>query len=302
MLLVTGLCCVSLSSQAIAQTSPQPSEPPKPPRSAIQGAACVLGAHQGIRQSDAETVTSLVCSELRQAGIQVQGPLPQPFQASEVYRVELHTLGSITILTLSHESPQDTVRAVRQLELTRIEEARIGVPRIVQALVHNEPIEETRTVENLMRTETAKPQSINSEFFFGLGLGAAVAVGAPGFKEAYGVELILQHQSTHWAIGGTARFLGSGDLVLANFNLGARYFMLDTNISPFIGSSLGLYAMDLDLYEDGSGGLGAQVEVGIEVLRFQNSRLGVALRADLPFFDVNDQYAVPVGLHIYYLF
>lgn len=273
------------------------------------GIACVLGTHAGIADADSETIARLVCSELRNAGIPVTGPHVLDVRATEVYRIELHKLGSIKILKLIHETPQDTVRASREIELARIEEARVAAPRIVQALVNNESIEQTRTVENLVRTETVQPPMIDSEFFFGLGLASAVAVGAPGFSEGYGVEIILQHQTPRWAMGGHARFLGSDQFVMANFNLGARYFILDTNFSPFLGGGLGLYALGIDSSDvDGGGGLGAQLEVGVELMRFHSSRLGAAVRLDLPFFDLDadgagdGRYIVPVGIQLYYLF
>lgn len=298
---VVGLL-MHLTSGALAQEQGHATQ--------VQGIACVLGTHGGIAKADSETIASLVCSELRSAGVAVSGPHFVDVQASELYRIELHKLGSIKILKLIHESPQGTPQASREIELARIEEARVAAPRIVQALVHNESMEQTRTVENLVHTETVQPPMIDSEFFFGLGLASAVAVGAPGFSEGYGVEIILQHQSPHWAMGGHARFLGSDEFVMANFNLGARYFILDTNISPFFGGGLGLYALAVDSSDvDGGGGLGAQLEAGVELMRFHSSRLGAAFRVDLPFFDLADasnlngnRYIVPVGIQLYYLF
>ncbi|MCB9708826.1 MAG: hypothetical protein H6714_08580 [Myxococcales bacterium] len=298
-LVLAALAVAGSGSLAHAQQPPSPAPH-------IQKKACLLGTHNGIEQPDAETVTALICAQLRSAGVSVEGPYFETVEASELYVVELRRLGSSIILSLSHESPRGTLRTSRTLELSRIEEARLGAPRVVRALVHHEPIQETRTGENLLSVETTQPQRIQSEFFFGLGLGAAVGIGAPGFSEGYGVEIILQHQNPHWAIGGTARILG-GELVVANLNLGGRYFFLDNDLSPFLGTSLGLYALDSS-HDSNGGGLGAQLELGMEFMRFHSSRLGAAIQIDFPFFATTgyesgtDAYTVPIGVFVYYLF
>ncbi|QQR91503.1 MAG: hypothetical protein IPJ88_07215 [Myxococcales bacterium] len=281
----------------------------------VSGSACLLGNHFGIPEPDAQSAANLLCSEIREQGVAVQGPYFSAIESDKVYRIEMDRLGSLIIAKLSYEKPAGTVVDSRRIELARIEEFPRAVNRLVRALLKHESIEETQQVDNLVELETESQRSISSQFFWGLGIDGAINIGEGSNDTSYGLDLTLQHQGPRFSIGGQARFMG-GDMLLASFGVGGRFFVLPGNISPFIGANMNLYALEIDTagtnYENG--GLGAGVEIGVEALRLHDSRLGLAFRADFPFFNLNSNnlsstanvdrsiYAIPIGMQLYYLF
>ena len=121
-------------------------------------AICLIGDHPGILDTDAQTAALLVCDELRKQGISVSDPVYEVPASANAYRVVLRRLGEKIIVRLSQENPIGTIITERQLTLANIEEMIPAAPRLVDALVHNKPIDDTVNMENRYRTGSPRTE------------------------------------------------------------------------------------------------------------------------------------------------
>lgn len=279
-------------------------------------AACLIGAHPGIGDADAETAASLVCEELARLGHPVGAPALQPGALLSAYRVELRPLGSSVFLTLAREAPIGTTVATRRVQLANLSEVAVAAPRIADALVAGRELGASATVDNLVGEETRAYRKRSGEFLWGIGIGGTGFAGAGGGLSP-NLALVAQYQGPRFAIdtdlhiaiptGGCIEDACS-DNTLVSWGLGARYFFTDGDFSPYAGGGLALGLLDVqsaNFYGD-QFGVGAYLRVGVEVLRTHAVRLAFDLRADIPFFGIEEysfdssatasKYVVPVTL------
>ena len=287
------------------------------PAAAAADAACLIGPHGGIPPEDAETVASIVCGQLRKQGEQVGDPVIDA-GGRDAWRVAMRPLGEKIFLSLQRIDASGAVGAESEVLLREIEEVPTAAPRLVKSAVTGKPIETTATVESLVGEETRKHRKRDGESFFGLGF---MAMGVPG-TDVLGAAGLLARWSfetedfgvlTDLRLGGG----GAGDDSANFFSLGVggRWFLGPGNVSPFLGVGVGWMAVEVDhsAFKGDQSGAGAWVELGVEALRFYESRLSVDLRAELPFFELHDDgfwddeprsssYYVPVTLGVTYYF
>ena len=110
---------------------------------------CLIGDHPGIPESDAQTAALLVCDELRKQGIAVTDPVYEAPASANAYRIVLRRLGEKVIVRLNHENPIGSIIIERQITLANIEEMIPAAPRLVNALVHDKPIDDTVDMETV---------------------------------------------------------------------------------------------------------------------------------------------------------
>ena len=289
----TAPAAAPATAPAAAPESPTPA--PSVPAAASEAAptpACRLGAHSGIPEEDAETVTSLVCREL--AG--------KPAAANHHYRVDLDALGSSVYLTLTDEEGVGN-SASRRMRLNNIEEAGDAAPRVADSLLSGKSLSETQQVGNLTEAETRAPLHKAGSLQVGVGVLGAYAPGvstlAPGF------ELSLRYDTPSWVAHSTLRYAAhitsDGDgadegLRMFDWGVGARYMLSKEDFAPFVGAGLAYMAVQRNAHSEN--GLGAFAEVGVEMLRLHKNHLGAALRADAPLFSVSNRYVMPLTLAI----
>ena len=135
-------------------------------------AVCLIGDHPGIPDSDAQTAALLVCDELHKQGISVSDPVFETDApaAANAYRLVLRRLGERVIVRLSHESPVGTIITERQLTLANIEEMIPAAPRLVNALVHDQPIDDTVDMETVTEQEARELRKISGESMWNVGI------------------------------------------------------------------------------------------------------------------------------------
>ena len=126
-------------------------------------AVCLIGDHPGIPESDAQTAALLVCDELRKEGISVTDPVYEAPASTDVYHVVLRRLGEKIFVRLSHENPIGTIIAEQQLTLANIEEMIPAAPRLVDALIHGKPIDDTVDMETVTEQEARELRKISGE-------------------------------------------------------------------------------------------------------------------------------------------
>jgi hypothetical protein len=295
----------------------------------------LIGSHEGIPPGDAHTSVALVCDALRQAGANVSAtPAEAPGAADRTaYRVDLLPLGQVVILQVGYESPIGTRTDSRSLRLDGIEEVVVAAPRLAESLVRGTPVSATAKVDTLVGQETRPYLKEYGETMFGLGImGFALPGDAWG---GYGITAHLRYEAKRFAVGIDVRLGVSsdndGDSDLAGVSLGARYFLNEGDIAPFVGGGAGILWLGVEReYEhaattnppgsvppyydygyddrtplDGSG-LAFFGEVGVEFLRMHGSRIDAALRLDAPVFqlsgDGHERYTMPISLLVSYSF
>ncbi len=296
-------------------------------------AVCLIGDHPGIPESDAHTAALLVCDELRKQGISITDPVYEAPASASAYRVVLRRLGEKIFVRLSHESPIGTIIAERQLTLANIEEMIPAAPRLVEALVHNKPIDDTVDMETVTEQEARELRKISGESLWNLGiLGTFIPGTSIGAEPGY--EWGWSYQTPSYAVGTEFRASGSdGDedsdeFSLFAWSIGGRYFFNKRNISPFVGGGFSIINIsyeekversvrnqpsfssndwwyddgyyDDDWDDDSDSGLGAYGVAGVEALRLTESRLKLELRIDRPFFTLENQDIMPITFGIFF--
>ena len=271
---------------------------------------CLIGDHPGIPDSDAQTAALLVCDELRKQGISVTDPVYEAPASASAYRLVLRRLGNKIIVRLSHENPIGSIITEQQLTLANIEEMIPAAPRLVNALIHGKPIDDTVDMETVTEQEARELRKISGESLWHLEIFGTFVPGTdiaaePGYGWGW------SYQTPSYAVGSDLRFAISGlDSNYENdsdafgyfsWAIGGRYFLNKQNISPYVGGGLALIAVgyEEDYYDsEGDFGLGAYGVVGIEALRLTQSRLNLELRIDRPFFSLPNQDIMPITIGI----
>ena len=273
-------------------------------------AVCLIGDHPGIPESDAQTAALLVCDELHKQGISVTDPVYEAPASADVYRVVLRRLGEKIIVRLSKENPVGTIIIERQIVLANIEEMIPAAPRLVDALVHDQPINDTVDMETVTEQEARELRKISGESLwhleiFGIFVPGTNIAAEPGYGWGW------SYQTPSYAVGSDFRFAISGleddyaddtdTFGYFSWAIGGRYFLNKQNISPYVGGGLAIIAVgyEEDYYDsDGDIGLGVYGIVGIEALRLTQSRLNLELRIDRPFFTLENQDIMPITIGI----
>ncbi len=292
-------------------------------------AVCLIGDHPGIPASDAQTAALLVCDELRKQGISVTGPVYEAPASAHGYRIVLRRLGEKIIVRLSHENPIGTIITDQQLTLANIEEMIPAAPRLVDALVHGEPIDDTVDMETVTEQEARELRKISGESLWGMGIFGTFIPGTDVAAEP-GMEFGWSYQTPAYAVGTDFRYSGPDDdddasktIRVFAWSIGGRYFFNKRSISPYVGGGLAVvdasyktkvvkrekirpsffdkeeewrYYDDYESEDDS--GLGIYGVVGIELLRLTQSRLNLELRIDRPFFTLPSQDIMPITFGI----
>ena len=293
-------------------------------------AICLIDDHPGILESDAQTAAMLVCDELRKQGISITDPVYEAPASANAYRVVLRRLGEKIFVRLSQEKPVGTIITERQLTLANIEEMIPAAPRLVNALVHNKPIDDTVDMETVTEQEARELRKISGESMWNVGIlgtfipGTDIA-GEPGFEFGWSYETPSYAVGTEYRFSGSDGDEDSDDFFFYAWSIGGRYFFNKQNISPYVGGGFSIinvsyeakekrpvrtqpsfssdpWGYDDDLWydDDSDSGLGAYAVVGIEALRLTESRLKLELRIDRPFFSLPSKDIMPITFGIFF--
>ena len=288
-------------------------------------AVCLIGDHPGIPESDAQTAALLVCDELRKQGISITDPVYEAPASANAYRVVLRRLGEKIFVRLSQEEPVGTIIAERQLTLANIEEMIPAAPRLVNALVHNKPIDDTVDMETVTEQEARELRKISGESLWHIGIlgtfipGTDIA-GEPGYEWGWSYQTPAYAVGTEFRVSASGGDEDSDDFSFFAWSIGGRYFFNKRNISPYVGGGFSiinttyeakekrpernqpLFSSDPwgydDYDEEPDSGLGAYGVAGIEALRLTESRLKLELRIDRPFFSLDSQDIMPITFGI----
>jgi hypothetical protein len=274
-------------------------------------ATCSLGDHPGVDDDEARTAADVICHELAQQ------------RATDgVHEVRFGKLGGKTLVTVA--SRNGNAYDERRTFLTGMDEIHVASPRLVSALVEGRPLEDTRTVDNVLSSETRqlKVQS-GSMGFEGTMFGMTGVGSESGASAGLGLGLLYRAGNLGASWSGRAGGIGSGEKKLgsASLDVGGRLYASTADFAPFIGGGFGLsyFQLNREIEGDLSGsGFGAFVQAGAEVLRSHHTAFSMSIRADLPFYSLqgstetysNDgyktnhstAYVVPLSFNVALLF
>lgn len=306
---VLALAAVAAPATALAQEPlPAPAPPIAPPPQADAApaapapaaavpitASCALGEHPGIDEAEARTAADVICHEVVKRG-----------EANVPYEVRFGKLGGKTLVILERREG-DTYDERRTL-LTSLEEVTVAAPRLAASLAEGRAFDETKTVDNVLASETRPPKVEAGQMGFDGGIFGMTGLGASAGASG-GIHLGLLYRagsfgvSTHGRAGG----IGSTDdkLGTASLDIGARYYLSTSDVAPFVGGGLELAYFDLSRKSesdlDGSG-FGAFGQLGMEFLRSHHAALSASVRVDAPFFELQgaskSKYVAPLSLNV----
>jgi hypothetical protein len=276
----------------------------------------LIGEHPGIDEIDAQSAAVLIAVELRKLRIPVSDPIYKAPAKGIVYQVTLRRLGEKILVHLSQETASGTVIVEKQLWIANIEEIIAAAPRLVDALVHNKPIDSTVDMESVTEHEAAELNKITGESLWNIGIFGTFIPGTDIAAEP-GYEFGWSYETPAYSVGTEFRGSGNEDFTFVSWSIGGRYFFNKKNISPYAGGGLSIfggsysderyyddYSYDDDYYYDSNGdsdsGLGVYVVGGIEMLRLTKSRLKFEVRVDRPFFSFPDRDMMPITFGIFF--
>lgn len=205
-------------------------------------AVCLIGDNPGLPDSDAQTAALLVCDELRKQGISVSDPVFEAYAPTAVsaYRLVLRRLGEKIIVRLSQENPVGTIIIERQIVLANIEEMIPTAPRLVDALIHNKPIDATVDMEGITEQEARELRKVSGESLWNIGIFGTFIPGTNIAAEA-GYEFGWSFETPSYAMGTELRTTGrdayedeNDSFFFFAWSIGGRYFINKQNISPYV--------------------------------------------------------------------
>jgi hypothetical protein len=239
----------------------------------------------GLPAADAATAVAITCDELAS----VSG-------RSGAYSVSMRSLGESVIMSVRHAGADDS----RTLVLDGLKEVLTAAHRLAEAVVLGKPIEDTRLVGNLVRSEggelITRPGSRKFE------LGALAVAGGQGTGTGGGFSMAFSYDSPTFAIPAELRFAHSSNggraTSLFSIDTGARFYFSHHDASPFVGGGFSYLYLSLedvgdrDTYvylQDSHWGPGLYAEGGFQLFRFHRGRLTAKVRADFPTYSLHAQ-------------
>lgn len=257
-----------------------------------QSAILLIGDHQGLDETDVQNAALLVAEELRAQGIAVSDPVHEVPTSAPVYRVVLRRSGEKILFHLSQEDATGTTLIERELLLADIEDIAPSTPRLVLALVHQEPVIFPTSFFDVGGALGTIDSSSNEDFFS----IAIVGIGWSIDKLSYSVDM-------------AGRFSGQNTTRFNSMSVGGRYYFRKRNRSVYVGGGLGVMHTEYRVtsgalfweyttdYEEKLG-MGVYGVLGIEFLRSAHNRLTLDLRVDRPFFKLSHRDVMPITLGI----
>jgi hypothetical protein len=266
----------------------------------VFASTCALASSAGIDPVDAETAAELVCHEVVPAG-----------NATSDYQVRVARLERKVVVTLTRSD--GAAKTERHLVLSGLDEIPTAAPRLAVALADEKPVVETQTVDNVVGEEARKPKKKPGEMHAWLGISTATALSS-GFQTRGGVELGLAIGSTSTVFVASGRLIGEsfaeplhafGTIVSLGLledenrkrvdgafgagSVGVRQYLTSADLGPFVGGGLGIGYLSVEhpagARVSGSGVI-PYVEVGLDVLRTSMVGGTIALRMDIPTFEL----------------
>lgn len=242
-------------------------------------ATCSLGERTGVDEGEAKTAADIICHELAKRGA-----------TNTNHEVRFGKLGGRTLLTVAARNG-NTYDEARTF-INGMDEIEIAGPRLVSSLVEGKTVAETRTVDNVLTNESREPKKQGGTVLATTGMFGTTSIGE-GSNASAGFDVGIGYRSGSFGLVSTGRLggVGSGEKKIsqAALDLGARYYITDGDVAPFVGGGFAVSYFHIARPEQGElkgSGASSYVTLGVEALRSHHMGLLVAARLDLPFYDL----------------
>jgi hypothetical protein len=195
---------------------------------------------------------------------------------------------------------EDTAESVT-VQVQGLEELPVAAERIAESLLRRRAFAKTQRVDNLLETETRLALTKKGSVKFSVGVADLESLGHGG--RGAGFSLGLVYATPALALPVEMRF-GWDDasydepgIGLFSLSVGARRYLSKQDTSPFFGGGLGILNLSArdEGYDDHRFGASGYLEAGVEILRLHRGRIGLQLRADLPFGALRGERYVDYG-------
>jgi hypothetical protein len=270
--------------QPTAAPAAQPA--PAAPR-ADSGGFCGLGEALGVNPDEATVATRYICGEIwnQSAGKPGAG-----------YRVHYGKLGAKILVTVE-ATDSAGMRDERHIEVVALDEVTVAAPRIAKAIVNKTSVKDTETADNVLGNEAKASNQKRGAVKLEGGIVGTTLIGPPAVAPAAGLNLQLDYVSERALVYMGFRFGISPALNTIGVHAGADYHLSDADIAPFVGGGAvwsALKATPDDRSISGSG-FGVFVEAGVTMFRTNRTNFRVGVRADIPWYALQEETRVPNG-------
>jgi len=309
-----AFAALSTAARAQDQSPPSPSSPssppPPPPPSALVGASdesaapferdtaiVVIGDDGNLDAQAIRALRGLAIGQLRKRHIPVlddvraEGRLT--FESTQRLMREMHVgrafsvkalgrLGSKIPLELE-EIAADRPTPVYSATLisTSLEECDVVIPRLVNAVLDREPVEDNAEMATVTQQEARPFRKKPGEVRWGFGLAIPTFSGSDPQGSPFGLSTQVFYELEHFNVGIEALVASNHNLTAGGLFFQANWIPLDGEVSPYIGAGVGYMGADQN------GGTGAKVQIGVEGLRLHRVRVMAGFEMMIPFFDSN---------------
>jgi hypothetical protein len=280
------------------------------PVHAADTAVLVVADDGGLEVSAVRAIRTVTASELRRRGIAVSedvrtegvqpaddhlADLVQDLDARRVFLVRIGgRLGSKVPLSLDEVTPARlSPVASASLSASSLEEADIVAQRLVAAVLDRRPAQETATMRTVIAQESRPFEKKAGERFLSVGIPVLVS-GGNGSGGPIGFSLEYFYEAENFRAGLLAETATNGGSGLGWFGIGAAWLPFDSAHSPYFGGGIGYMGAG------GQGGMGARLEVGMELFRLHGIRLLAGVDAIVPFFSSSTSDFAPGSVHPIY--
>jgi hypothetical protein len=296
-IIASSLAVFAASASALAQGPGQPSPalPAAPPAVAAQPTPardvglgfCGLGEALGVNPDEATVATRYICGEIWNASAG---------KPSATYRVHYGKLGAKILVTVE-ATESAGMRDERHIEVLALDEVTVAAPRIAKAIVNKTSVQETETADNLLRNEEKASNQKRGAIKLEGGIVGTALLGPPAVAPAAGLNMQLDYVSGRGLIYIGFRFGISPNLNTVGVHAGADYHLSDGDIAPFVGGGATWSAVKTtpDDRQISGSGFGVFLEAGVTAFRTNRTNFRVGIRADVPWYGLQEETRVPNG-------
>lgn len=237
----------------------------------------------GVSRSDLDTTTELIKTSVPE--VSSNQVVDQPERADYYLQPRLLKLGSAYLLGLSKTEKNGTVINSSQLKASSMNELDTVAKRLTKAVMRGFTALENPEVGEITEEEThhgTERRPARKAWYLGIGGATFSNLNVDGIGYSLGVAYNWDLNSALIKI--MAEGAGLDSAFVASAGIGGQYFLLKSDIAPYIGGDFGFGAAKAEGGEgffSGStiGGFDVGAEAGIQFLRTASVNLDLGFRA-----------------------
>jgi hypothetical protein len=201
--------------------------------------------------------------------------------ANRIFVLHILRLNFKTLLQVEERAIDGHTVYLTSLVPGDVENSNEILPRLADAVVRRVPATDNAEYGNVTGEETGSHN--RSHFVLGVPGGSVAGGGAGGIEAGY------QFETSQFALGVSGTLMaGSSGTGLFVSDVYGHYYFLPGSISPYVGAGMGFGGTWNSNNSVGSGsGALAELEAGVEILRFHHTHFDIAAQAFLPFYNTS---------------